>query len=124
MIKCNHKYIDSKSAIEYCSTYEMRSSDMYCKICNKEATREELEKEQEERLTNQRAIEILKSHYSLECNASLKAAIHIAIPALEKGIPMKLDVCQCVCNAFISNSFTRYCYNCGQRIESEGKSID
>ncbi len=43
MIVCNHKYSNGKSAIEYCSTYEMRSKDMYCKICGQEGTREELE---------------------------------------------------------------------------------
>lgn len=43
---CNHKYPNGDTAIEYCSTYEMRSSDMYCKICKKEGTRKELENEQ------------------------------------------------------------------------------
>jgi hypothetical protein len=48
VIKCSHQYINGQSAIEYCSIYEMRSSDMYCKICHKEGTREELEKDQQE----------------------------------------------------------------------------
>jgi DnaJ-class molecular chaperone len=46
ILKCNHKYIDGSSAIEYYSTYEMRSWDMYCQICKKEGSREELEEEQ------------------------------------------------------------------------------
>lgn len=40
---CNHKYSDGKSAIEYDSIYEMRSSDMHCEICKKHGTRQELE---------------------------------------------------------------------------------
>lgn len=42
---CNHKTTSGFSAIEYNSTYEMRSDDMHCKICGKHGTREELEAE-------------------------------------------------------------------------------
>lgn len=41
--KCNHKDKDNQSTIEYCSSYEMRSSDMYCTQCNEHGTRAELE---------------------------------------------------------------------------------
>ena len=46
ILKCNHKYADGESAIEYCDKYEMRAWDMYCKICGKEGTRKELKEEQ------------------------------------------------------------------------------
>lgn len=42
--ECNHLYADGTSAIAYCSYYEMRSRDMYCKICGKEGAMEELKK--------------------------------------------------------------------------------
>jgi hypothetical protein len=42
---CDHKYPDGRSAIDYCSTYEMKSWDMYCKLCKKQGSREELENE-------------------------------------------------------------------------------
>lgn len=45
-IVCNHKYTDGRSAIKYNSSYEMRSNDMYCKLCGKNGTKKELEKEQ------------------------------------------------------------------------------
>jgi len=48
--KCNHVYPSGSDAIEYSSTYEMRSSDMKCNICKKHGTREELEADRSEYL--------------------------------------------------------------------------
>lgn len=48
MLKCNHKYKNGESAIEYDSTYEMRSTEMHCNICNEHGTRQELEEVSEE----------------------------------------------------------------------------
>lgn len=45
-LKCSHKYPNGESAIEYCDIYEMRSCDMYCKICGKEGTRKDLKEKQ------------------------------------------------------------------------------
>ena len=40
---CKHKHPDGKWALEYGSCVEQRSWDMYCTICKKDGTREELE---------------------------------------------------------------------------------
>lgn len=42
-LKCTHKNKDGSSAIRYCNSYEMRTSDMMCGKCGLEGTREELE---------------------------------------------------------------------------------
>ena len=41
-IPCKHKYIDGNSALDYMSSYEMRSDYMFCKICGLEGSRKDL----------------------------------------------------------------------------------
>jgi predicted RNA-binding Zn-ribbon protein involved in translation (DUF1610 family) len=50
-MNCRHKYDDGKLAIEYDSIYEMRTSDMHCEICGKHGTKEELEAETVDTIT-------------------------------------------------------------------------
>lgn len=40
---CNHTYQNGCSAVSYSDKYEMKTSDMYCDICDKKGTRRELE---------------------------------------------------------------------------------
>ena len=39
---CDHKNETGGATIEYSSTYEMRSDDMYCTQCGKQGSKEEL----------------------------------------------------------------------------------
>ena len=53
--ECLHLNEDGSDGIEYNDTYEMRSWDMYCKVCGKEGSRKELESDRRKHLIGKMA---------------------------------------------------------------------
>lgn len=82
-------------------------------------------------MTEQEAMELLKCHNDKcsgcdkLCDDSCKPAVELAITALEKQIPQKVDAeCFCpVCGSWCADedeNVDNYCMNCGQKLQAAG----
>lgn len=78
-------------------------------------------------MTNQEAINVLEKYAKLPKSETVIAAYQMALSALEKQIPKKVNIslkgttgwntkCHCPnCHSFISNG--KYCSECGQALD-------